>query len=106
MILFKFKFLAFYFNVAIFLTLSLFNKKRALSTELLIIVINKEFHRKNLGSKLIRESLEDIHFTNFKEITVVTLKKDIQNINFYEKNNFRKFKEVYGRVFLKYDLPR
>ena len=106
MILFKFNYLAFYFNVAIFLTLNLFNKKKSMSTELLIIVINKEFHRKNLGSKLINESLEDSYFKNFKEITVTTLKKDIENINFYEKNNFKKFKEVYGRIFLKYDLPR
>ena len=106
MILFKFKYLAFYFNVAIFLTLNLFNKKKSMSTELLIIVINKEFHRKNLGSKLINESLEDNYFKNFKEVTVITLKKDIENINFYEKNNFKQFKEVYGRIFLKYDLPR
>ena len=45
-------------------------------------------------------------FKNFKEVTVLTLKKDNKNINFYEKNYFVKFKEVYGRVFLKYDLPR
>ena len=106
MILFKFKYLALYFNVAIFLTLNLFNKKKSMSTELLIIVINKEFHRKNLGSKLLNESLEDGYFKNFKEVTVITLKKDIENINFYEKNNFKQFKEIYGRVFLKYDLPR
>tara|TARA_Y100000816_G_scaffold158685_1_gene113347 strand:- start:355 stop:675 length:321 start_codon:yes stop_codon:yes gene_type:complete len=106
MILFKFKYLAFYFNVAIFLTLSLFNKKKSMSTELLIIVINKEFQRKDLGSKLINESLEDSYFKNFDEITVITLKKDIKNINFYEKNNFKQFKEIYGRVFLRYDLPR
>ena len=106
MILFKFKYLVFYFNIAIFLTLCLFNKKRAMSTELLIIVIDKDFHRKDLGSKLIRESLEDTYFKNFKEVTVLTLKKENKNINFYEKNNFEKFKEVYGRVFLKYDLPR
>ena len=106
MILFKFKYLAFYFNVAIFLTLSLFNKKKSMSTELLIIVINKEFQRKDLGSKLINESLEDSYFKNFDEITVITLKKDIKNINFYKKNNFKQFKEIYGRVFLRYDLPR
>ena len=106
LILFKFKYLAFYFNVAIFLTLSLFNKKKSMSTELLIIVINKEFQRKDLGSKLINESLEDSYFKNFDEITVITLKKDIKNINFYEKNNFKQFKEIYGRVFLRYDLPR
>ncbi|MDC3100201.1 GNAT family N-acetyltransferase, partial [Candidatus Pelagibacter sp.] len=73
---------------------------------LLIIVIDKEFHRKNLGSKLINASLEDNYFKNFKEIKVITLKKDIKNINFYEKNNFKQFREVYGRIFLKYDLPR
>ena len=106
MILFKFKYLVFYFNVSIFLTLNLFNKKNSMSTELLIIVIDKEFHRKNLGSKLINTSLEDNYFKNFKEIKVITLKKDIKNINFYEKNNFKQFKEVYGRIFLKYDLPR
>tara|TARA_Y100000816_G_scaffold158684_1_gene113344 strand:+ start:1044 stop:1649 length:606 start_codon:yes stop_codon:yes gene_type:complete len=106
MILLKFKYLIFYFNVAIFLTLNLFNKKKSMTTELLIIVINKEFHRKNLGSKLINESLQDSYFKNFKEVTVITLKKDIENINFYEKNNFKQFKEVYGRIFLKYDLPR
>ena len=106
MILFKFKYLVFYFNVSIFLTLNLFNKKNSMSTELLIIVIDKEFHRKNLGSKLINKSLEDNYFKNFKEIKVITLKKDIKNINFYQKNNFKQFKEVYGRIFLKYDLPR
>ena len=106
MILFKFKYLVFYFNVSIFLTLNLFNKKNSMSTELLIIVIDKEFHRKNLGSKLINTSLEDNFFKNFKEIKVITLKKDIKNINFYEKNNFKQFKEVYGRTFLKYDLSR
>lgn len=106
MILFKFKYLVFYFNVSIFLTLNLFNKKNSMSTELLIIVIDKEFHRKNLGSKLINTSLEDNFFKNFKEIKVITLKKDIKNINFYEKNNFKQFKEIYGRVFLRYDLPR
>ena len=106
MILLKFKYLIFYFNVAIFLTLNLFNKKKSMTTELLIIVINKEFHRKNLGSKLINETLQDSYFKNFKEVTVITLKKDIENINFYEKNNFKQFKEVYGRIFLKYDLPR
>ena len=106
MILFKFQYLVFYFNVSIFLTLNLFNKKNSMSTELLIIVIDKEFHRKNLGSKLINTSLEDNYFKNFKEIKVITLKKDIKNINFYEKNNFKQFKEVYGRIFLKYDLPR
>ena len=106
MILFKFKYLVFYFNVSIFLILNLFNKKKSMSTELLIIVIDKEFHRKNLGSKLINASLEDNYFKNFKEIKVITLKKDIKNINFYEKNNFKQFKEIYGRVFLKYDLPR
>ena len=105
-ILFKFKYLVFYFNVSIFLILNLFNKKNSMSTELLIIVIDKEFHRKNLGSKLINTSLEDNYFKNFKEIKVITLKKDIKNINFYEKNNFKQFKEVYGRIFLKYDLPR
>tara|TARA_Y100000768_G_scaffold290875_1_gene224956 strand:- start:2013 stop:2618 length:606 start_codon:yes stop_codon:yes gene_type:complete len=106
MILFKFKYLVFYFNVSIFLILNLFNKKKSMSTELLIIVIDKEFHRKNLGSKLINTSLEDNFFKNFKEIKVITLKKDIKNINFYEKNNFKQFREVYGRIFLKYDLPR
>ena len=106
MILFKFKYLVFYFNVSIFLTLNLFNKKNSMSTELLIIVIDKEFHRKNLGSKLINTSLEDNYFKNFKEIKVITLKKDIKNINFYQKNNFKQFKEVYGRTFLKYDLSR
>jgi len=55
---------------------------------------------------LINKSLEDNYFKNFKEIKVITLKKDIKNINFYEKNNFKQFKEVYGRIFLKYDLPR
>ena len=46
-----------------------------MSTELLIIVINKEFQRKDLGSKLINESLEDSYFKNFDEITVITLKR-------------------------------
>ena len=96
MILFRYKYLAFYFNVAIFLTLDLFykNKKKSMSTELLIIVINKEFHRKNLGSKLINVSLEDNYFKNFKEITVITLKKISKILIFTKKiisNNLKKF---------------
>ena len=84
-ILFKFQYLVFYFNVSIFLSLNLFNKKNSMSTELLIIVIDKEFHRKNLGSKLINTSLEDNYFKNFKEIKVITLKKDIKILIFTKK---------------------
>ena len=47
MILFKFKYLIFYFNVAIFLTLNLFNKKKSMSTELLIVDLIKSFIEKS-----------------------------------------------------------
>ena len=65
-----------------------------MSTELLIIVINKEFQRKDLGSKLINESLEDSYFKNFDEITVITLKKILKILIFTKKiilNNLKKF---------------
>jgi ribosomal protein S18 acetylase RimI-like enzyme len=92
-----------YFDVFIYLILSNFKKnKNKNSTELLIIAIKKSFQNKGFGSYLIKESFEKNknYFEKFDNLTVITLRSTPENIKFYEKNNFRVFDEIYGRVFL------
>ena len=36
----------------------------------------------------------------------MTLKSTPENINFYEKNNFKIFYKIYGRVYLRLNLLR
>ena len=59
-----------------------------LNTELLIICISPSEQGKKYGSFLIKESLKNFKefFSQFNGIFVKTLKKDLQNIAFYEKN--------------------
>ena len=76
------------------------------NTELLIICISSSEQGKNYGSFLIKESLENFKefFSHYNGIIVKTLKKDQQNIAFYEKNDFEKIFEIYGRTYLKYSF--
>tara|TARA_B100001057_G_scaffold182362_1_gene183085 strand:+ start:4204 stop:4809 length:606 start_codon:yes stop_codon:yes gene_type:complete len=77
-----------------------------LNTELLIICISPSEQGKKYGSFLIKESLKNFKefFSQFNGIFVKTLKKDRQNIVFYEKNNFEKIFEIYGRTYLKFSF--
>ena len=72
--------------------------------ELLIICISPLNQGKKYGSFLIQESIKNHqnYFKNYNGIFVKTLKRDTQNISFYEKNNFNIIDEVFGRVYLKY----
>ena len=97
----KFKKMSCYVDVSIYLIVN-FLKKRKIenSSELLIIAISKNKQNNNLGSRLITESLKDNYFAQINKISVVTLKSAKENINFYEKNNFKIIDNIYGRVLL------
>lgn len=104
---FKFKKALNYFNVLIYLILSNFKKKKIKNfTELLIIAIKKSYQSKGLGSYLIKESFKKNkdYFKQFENLIVITLKSTPENIKFYEKNNFKIFDKIYGRIFLTLNL--
>ena len=67
---------------------------------MLIIAVSKNKQNNNLGSILITESLKDNYFAKIDKISVVTLKSAKENINFYEKNNFKIIDNIHGRVLL------
>ena len=97
----KFKKMSCYVDVSIYLIVSFLKKiKVENSSELLIIAISKNKQNNNLGSRLITESLKDNYFAQINKISVVTLKSAKENINFYEKNNFKIIDNIYGRVLL------
>ena len=105
----RFKKVLNYFDVLIYLILSNLKKKKYKnSTELLIIAIKKSYQHKGLGSYLLKESFEKNknYFKKFNNLTVITLKSTLENIKFYEKNNFKVFDEIYGRVFLILNFSR
>ena len=95
-----------YINCTFFLILALKEEKKLLAsdTELLIICISKSEQGKKYGSILLEKSLNDFfeYFNSYNNIFVKTLKKDQQNIFFYQKNNFKIFFEIFGRVYLKF----
>ena len=97
-----------FFNCIIYILLS--KKKESLlsenNTELNIICVNKENQNKGLGSYLIKQSLKKYYsyFQKFNCIYVKTLKKEINNVKFYEKNNFIFLYEIFGRIYLKYKI--
>ena len=82
-------------------------KKYKNSTELLIVAIKIDHQNKGLGTHLLKESFEKnkSYFKKFENLTVITLKSTPENIKFYEKNNFKIFDELYGRVYLSLNLP-
>tara|TARA_B110000014_G_scaffold258464_1_gene244629 strand:- start:561 stop:1181 length:621 start_codon:yes stop_codon:yes gene_type:complete len=107
----KFKFIRvfYYLDVLIYLILSKFNKKNYKNTtELLIISIKKNYQNKGLGSYLLKASFEKNkdYFKKFDHLNVMTLKSTPENINFYEKNNFKIFYKIYGRVYLRLNLSQ
>ncbi len=97
----KFKKMSCYVDVSIYLIVSFLKKRKVEnSSELLIIAVSKNKQNNNLGSILITESLKDNYFAKIDKISVVTLKSAKENINFYEKNNFKIIDNIYGRVLL------
>ena len=107
----KFKFIRvfYYLDVLIYLILSKFKKKNYRNTtELLIISIKKNYQNKGLGSYLLKASFEKNkdYLKKFDHIIVMTLKSTPENINFYEKNNFKIFYKIYGRVYLRLNVLR
>ena len=108
LIQFKFRKILNYFDVMIYLILSNLKKKKYKnSTELLIVAIKIDHQNKGLGTHLLKESFEKnkSYFNKFENLTVITLKSTPENIKFYEKNNFKVFDELYGRVYLSLNLP-
>tara|TARA_B110000014_G_scaffold178129_1_gene127726 strand:+ start:703 stop:1317 length:615 start_codon:yes stop_codon:yes gene_type:complete len=104
---FKFKRVLNYFDVLIYLFLSNLKKKKIKNfTELLIIAIKKNHQNKGLGSYLLKESFEKNkdYFKQFESLMVITLKSTPENIKFYEKNNFKVYDKIYGRVLLALNL--
>ena len=96
-----------FFDVLIYLILTKFNKSKIKNfTELLVIAIKKNNQNKGFGSNLLKESFKKnkIYFDKFENLTVITLKSTPENIKFYEKNNFKVFSKVYGRVLLSLNL--
>tara|TARA_B100001123_G_C15289108_1_gene1016783 strand:+ start:477 stop:1091 length:615 start_codon:yes stop_codon:yes gene_type:complete len=96
-----------YLDVLIYLILTNFNKIKIRNfTELLVIAIKKDQQNKGFGSYLLKESFKKnkIYFDKFENLTVITLKSTPENIKFYEKNNFKVFSKVYGRVLLSLNL--
>ena len=106
--LFNFNKILNFLNCIIYILLS--KKKENLlsenNTELNIICVNKKNQNKGLGSYLIKQSLKKYYsyFQNFDYIYVKTLKKEINNVKFYEKNNFKFLYEIFGRIYLKYKI--
>jgi hypothetical protein len=88
----------------IFFSRTIEKKLRLSHIELLIICVSHVNQGKKYGSFLIQESIKNYqnYFKNYNGIFVKTLKKDSQNISFYEKNNFDVIDEVFSRVYLKY----
>ena len=106
---FKFKKISSYFDVLIYLILSNFKKRKIKNfTELLIIAIKKNHQNKGLGSYLLKGSFEKNkdYFKQFESLMVITLKSTPENIKFYEKNNFKIFDKIYGRILLTLNLSR
>lgn len=106
--LFNFNKILNFLNCIIYILLS--KKKENLlsenNTELNIICVNKKNQNKGLGSYLIKQSLKKYYsyFQKFDYIYVKTLKKEINNVKFYEKNNFKFLYEIFGRIYLKYKI--
>jgi ribosomal protein S18 acetylase RimI-like enzyme len=93
--------------VLIYLFLSNLKKKKIKNfTELLIIAIKKNHQNKGLGSYLLKESFKknNDYFKQFESLMVITLKSTPENIKFYEKNNFKIYDKIYGRVLLALNL--
>lgn len=97
-----------YFEVVLFMFFARSFEKELnnKNTELLIIGFKKNYQNKGLGTFMMNEnfSKNKNYFSLFKNIYVKTLKSTPQNIRFYEKNNFKVIKEIFGRIYLKLNI--
>ena len=73
---------------------------------MLIIAIKKNHQNKGLGSYLLKEGFKKNknYFKKFESLIVITLESTPENIKFYEKNNFKIFDKIYGRILLELNL--
>ena len=95
-------------NVLLFINIAFFNLILKLKTpsfnifkELLIVVVDKKYHGKGYGQKLIKNSIKDKYFDKNIFIFVKTLSYTKQNIQFYKKIKFKYVTKIFYRVFLK-----
>ena len=95
-------------NVLLFINIAFFNLILKLNPpsfdilkELLIVVVDKKYHGKGYGKKLIKNSIKDKYFDKKTFIFVKTLSYTKQNIKFYKKLDFKYVTKVFYRVFLK-----
>ncbi len=95
-------------NVLLFINIAFFNLILKLNPpsfnifkELLIVVVDKKYHGKGYGQKLIKNSIKDKYFDKNTFIFVKTLSYTKQNIQFYKKIKFKYSKKIFNRVFLK-----
>ena len=107
---FNFKKILNYLNCTIYLILSTKKEEKLFmsDTELLIICVSKSEQGKKYGSLLINKSIDNFqgYFKNYKGIFVKTLKKDQQNILFYQINNFQHFLDIFGRSYLRFNYEK
>ena len=98
-------------NILLFINIAFFNlilKLNPLSlnalNELLIVVVDKKYHGKGYGRKLIKNSIKDKYFDKKTFIFVKTLSYTKQNIKFYKKLDFKYVTKIFYRVFLKFKI--
>lgn len=102
LILLDFKNVLLFINIAFFiLILKLKPPSFNILKELLIVVVDKKYHGKGYGQKLIKNSLKDKYFDKNTFIFVKTLSYTKQNIQFYKKIKFKYVTQIFYRVFLK-----
>lgn len=90
-----------FLDVSIFFVLSLFFKLNLFfDQELLIIVVDKKYRSKKIGSKLLSYSNNQLKRKKIKLILVKTLIKYNRSILFYKKNKFIPKKVFLNRLHL------
>jgi len=98
-------------NILLFINIAFFNLILKLNPpslnalkELLIVVVDKKYHGKGYGQKLIKNSIKDKYFDKKTFIFVKTLSYTKQNIKFYKKLDFKYVTKIFYRVFLKFKI--
>ena len=77
---------------------SIINLKKPGNLELLYIVVANKMDRKNIGTRLVSESMINIRQECI--LWVKTLSRNNNTIKFYEKNEFKVEKNTFGRTIL------
>ena len=102
LILLDFKNVLLFINIAFFiLILKLKPPSFNILKELLIVVVDKKYHGKGYGQKLIKNSIKNKYFDKNTHIFVKTLSHTQQNIKFYKKLDFKYVTKIFYRVYLK-----